>query len=164
MNKLANSASAIAIASLLSSLALAGDAAPATPPSAPQPASANLNTGFISITRMHVTTQKRDGEWTADVTCHITLNGVPHVPYTFSAALVDDEGNVHTNKRGVPYSASREVATGEWNDTDKYTVTIPLAGLYTSRAPALFVRAQILDSSKKVVTSSIPQPFTPPKD
>lgn len=167
MHRPINAASAIVIASLFSSIALAGDS-PLTPHLSPQltpsPAATHSNSGFISITRMNVTTQKRDGQWTADVTCHITLNGVPHVPFIFNAALVDGDGKVHTDKRGTPYTASREVATGDWDDTDKYTVTISLAGLYTSRAPELFVRAQILDSSNKVVASSMPQPFTPPKD
>ena len=173
MHRLIKSASAIVFATLLSSLGLAGDlSATAKATAVPQrgvrndssPASIRLDNGFVSITRMQVTTQRRDGEWTADVTCHITINGFPNVPMIFEAALVDGEGNIHTNKRNQPYVASREVGTGEWSDTDKYTVTIPLAGLFPSRAPDLFVRARVLDSSKKVLATGVLQSFTPPKD
>ena len=108
---------------------------------------------------MNVTTQRRDGEWTADVTSHVTLNYVPYHPFTYEASLVDAEGKVHTKARSQPYIASREVSTGDRRDTDKYNVTISLAGLFSSRPPAdLFIRARVIDESGKVVATSMLQP------
>jgi len=164
----ASSVSVIVVASLLSSALLASDPTPAIQPYAYPNLPAviiPLGSEFISITRMKVTTQRRDGEWTADVTSRVTLNHVPNVSYTYEAALVDADGKVHTNIRSQPYIASREVSTGDRRDTDKYTVTISLAGLFSSRPPSeLFIRARVLDASGNVVATSILQSFTPPKD
>ncbi|GEM_PF-4942392 len=145
---------------VLFSPARAGDLSPAI-----RPTVAAMSDGNIGISRMKVTTQRRDGEWTADVTSYITLDYVRYHPFTYEASIVDGSGNVHTDKRKRPYTASREVSTGDREDTDKYTVTISLVGLFSSRPPAeLFIRARVLDASGKVVATSILQPFTPPKD
>jgi hypothetical protein len=123
----------------------------------------SVATGVVGISRVHVTTDKKDGEWTADVTSAITLNSVANVPFTYQAQLVTADGKVHTDVQGRPYSASREVSTGDEADTDRYTVTIPLGGLFTSRPPDLYVQARVIDSSGKVVTSAPLQYFPMPK-
>ncbi len=155
----------IKFASLMAGVLVLTGVAPAGDPPSSTASIVAMSDGNIGISRMKVTTQRRDGEWTADVTCHITLDYVRYKPFTYEASLVDSKGNVHTDKRRNPYTATREVSTGDTEDTDKYTVTISLAGIYSSRPPAdLFVRARVLDASGKVLATSILQSFTPPKD
>jgi hypothetical protein len=119
--------------------------------------------GFISLSRMRVSTDKKDGDWAADVTCAITLNHVENVPFVYQAVLVSADGKPHTDIQGRTYQASREVSTGDDEDTDKYTVTIPLAGLFTSRPPELYVQTRLVDGQGRIVAASPLQYFPMPR-
>lgn len=141
---------------------------PAPPPPAPAPAAPVViypyPGTYLGISRMHISTDKKDGEWTADVTCSITLNRVPHVPFTYQAILVTADGTPVTDIRGQQFTGAREVSTGEDADTDRYTARINLGGLFTSRPPTdLYVQARLVDSSGRVVAVSSPQYFVAPR-
>lgn len=127
-------------------------APPAVPPYYHYPVQVS---GFVSLDRMVLERIRKHGETGVDVTCHVTLNGVPHIPFTYQAVLVDREGRPHTNPLSQPYLAAREVQTGEGADTDKYTVWIPLGELFSSRPPAdLYVQGRVLDYSGKVLAAT----------
>jgi hypothetical protein len=152
--------SVVLTASLTAAALLAGNAAPA--PTPPADLQAVQTRGFVNITRIRVSSVQRDGEWYADVTSAITLNGVPNQSFGYEASLVDRDGKVHTSKRGGEYTASREVSTGDDEDTDRYTVSIPLKGLFSSRPPDLFVRTRLINQEGKVVATGQKLHFSPP--
>lgn len=119
---------------------------------------------FVSITRMHVSTDKVEGEWITDVTTSITLNHVPNVQYTYQVLLVTGDGKPHTDVQGRIYQGSRPVSTGDDEDTDRYTARIHMAGLFTSRPPAeLYIQARLIDPNGKIVAVSPLQGFIPPQ-
>ena len=125
----------------------------------------NPNPVFVSLTRMKLEAIRKHDQMGVDVTCSITLVNVPNIPFTFEAVLVDASGKVHTNAQGTPYSGSREVSTGDQEDTDKYTVWISCAGLFSSRPPAeLYVQARLIDAAGKIVATSAPELFHAPRD
>ncbi len=148
----------------MSAPALAPMAGPApmspvvAPPQPVQPAYkpvAAMESRNVKVANVSVTDLRQGGKPGITVTADVTLNNVPNVPYTFEAALVTPDGQIHTDVRGKPYVTSREVRTGDDFDTDDYSVWMDLSTLFTSRPPEdLYVQVRVLDLMGRPVAAS----------
>lgn len=109
----------------------------------------------VQISALEVRSIRRGGSPGIYVVSNVTLRGVPDVPFTYQAMLVTRDEQVHTNARSQPYIATREVRTGDDEDTDDYGVFLDLGDLFSSRPPEdLYVQVRIVDLQGNVVAKS----------
>lgn len=110
---------------------------------------------FVGVSRVSIASTTSDHAPALKVVAYVTIRGLPNVPFTFEGALVTADEKVHTSIRGVPYAATREVSTGDEEDTDNYGVVVSLKDLFSSNPPAdLFVQVRILDGQGRIIAKS----------
>lgn len=119
--------------------------------------------GYVAVSQVQVSNTRVNGEAALHVVANVTLRHLEDVPFTFQAVLATPDGKIHTSLRGQPYEATRDVMTGDDDDTDNYGVDLSLKDLFSSSPPAdVGVQVRILDQEGRIVAKSRLIPFKRP--